>query len=97
MFEQEGGKFRKFENLKQQKSILGETKSIFNSFKGVFGKVIADTSYKKTMIERNRIIFFYYLAALWPDLGYYQVDSLILPMLITTFIQVLTRRSSGTS
>ena len=58
MFEQEGGKFRKFENLKQQKSILGETKSIFNSFKGVFGKVIADTSYKKTMIERNRIIFF---------------------------------------
>ena len=29
--------------------------------KGFFGKVIVDTSYKKTMIARNRIIIFFLL------------------------------------
>ena len=35
--------------------------------KGFFGKVIVDTSYKKTMIARNRIIIFFF--TIWLPYG----------------------------
>ena len=61
--------------------------------------IVADTSYKKrTKIERYPIIFLIsYLAVPQATLDYHRGDRVTDQMFITGFIQVLTRRSLGTS